>query len=54
MVKIMSLGLALGLVLWVFFYLPKRLKPGSGARFRYTVFMILVLIFAAFILKVFV
>jgi hypothetical protein len=54
MVKIMTLALVLGLVLWIFFYLPKRLRPGGGARFRYIVFTVLALIFAAVLLKVFV
>lgn len=53
MIKIMTLALALSLTLWVFFYLPKRLKAGYGARFRYAVFSILALILAAVMLKAF-
>jgi hypothetical protein len=53
LVKIVSLALAVGLVLWLFFYLPKRLKAGRSARIRYVIFSVIVFIFAAALLKVF-
>jgi hypothetical protein len=53
MIKAATLALALSFVLWVFFYLPKRLRKGAGARFRYVVFSLLALVFAFVLLKTF-
>lgn len=53
MIKVVTFFLAIGFVFYIFFYLPKRLKPGPGARFRYIVFAILAFVFAAFLLKFF-
>jgi hypothetical protein len=53
MIKLMTIALAVSLTLWVFFYLPKRLKAGPGARLRYTVFTVLALVLAAVLLKTF-
>lgn len=53
MVKIASIALALSMVLWVFFYIPKQLRQGRGAKLRYIIFSALVLILAAVVLKVF-
>ena len=53
MVKIVTLALAVGIVLYVFFYLPKQLKAGRGARIRYVIFSIIACIFAAVLLKIF-
>lgn len=53
MIKAASLALALSFVLWVFFYLPKRLRKGSGARLRYIVFSVLAVVFAFVLLKTF-
>lgn len=53
MIKAVALALALSFLLWVFFYLPKRLKKGPGARFRYVVFSVFALAFAFFLLRVF-
>lgn len=53
MVKIATVALALSIVLWVFFWLPQRLRRGSGARFRYIVFSVLAVVFAFVLLKIF-
>ncbi len=53
MVKIITIALALGIVLYLFFYLPKRIKRNPGARFRYIVITILGLVLAAVLLKTF-
>lgn len=50
-VKILVFLIVAGFVLWVFEYLPKRLKPGRSARFRYRVFALIALIAAAAFLK---
>jgi hypothetical protein len=52
-VKIATVALAVSLVLWVFVWLPKRLKRENGARFRYIVFSVLAVVFAVVLLKVF-
>ncbi|MBS1616821.1 MAG: hypothetical protein JST06_11970 [Bacteroidetes bacterium] len=53
MVKAVALALALSFLLWVFFYLPKRLKNGPGARFRFVVFSVFALAFAFILIKAF-
>jgi len=50
-VKVMVFLIVAGFVLWVFEYLPKRLKPGRDARFRYRVFAFIALVAAAALLK---
>jgi hypothetical protein len=50
-VKVMVFLIVVGFVLWVFEYLPRRLKPGRDARFRYRVFAVIALIAAAALLK---
>ena len=52
-VKILSLLIAVGFVLWVFEYVPRRLKPGKNARFRYRIFAVVAVIAAAALLKKF-
>jgi len=53
LIKLASLALATGIVVWVFFYLPDRLKSGPGARFRYIVFSVLAVAFVFVLLKAF-
>lgn len=53
MVKIAVLALAVSIVLWVSFWLPKRLKRSRGARFRYLVFAALAIVFVMILLKAF-
>ncbi len=53
MVKVVTLALALGIVLYVFFYLPQRLKRGPGARFRYVVFSAIAILFTFVLLRFF-
>ncbi len=53
MVKIMTLALAIGIVLYLFFDLPDILKRGPGARLRYIVFTVLALLLVAVLLKTF-
>lgn len=53
MVKIISFALAIGIVLYIFFYLPARLKRGPGAKFRYAVFSVMAILFAVVLLKMF-
>lgn len=50
-VKILVFLLVVGFVFWVFEYLPRQLKPGAGAKFRYRVFAVLALVAAAALLK---
>lgn len=50
-VKVLVFFIAAGFVLWVFEYLPKRLKPGPEAKFRYRVFAVIALTAAAALLK---
>ena len=53
MVKILSFALAIGIVLYVFFYLPKQLKKGRSARIRYVIGSIIACLFAFALLKIF-
>lgn len=53
MIKVVTFSLAVALVFYIFFYLPKQLKPGPGPRFRYLVIAVLSFLFAAFLLKFF-
>ena len=53
MIKIATIAVAVSLVLWVFFWLPQRLRRGRGAKFRYIVFSALAVVFALVLLKVF-
>jgi len=52
-IKIVSFALAVGIVLYVFFYLPKQLKRGPGARIRYVIFSIAAFLFAFVLLRKF-
>jgi len=53
MVKVFTLALALGIVLYLFFYLPQGLKRGPGARFRYMVFSVFAVLFTFVLLRFF-
>jgi len=53
MIKAATLLLTISLLLWVFFYLPKRLRKGAGARLRYIVFSVLAVAFALVLAKTF-
>jgi hypothetical protein len=52
-VKIVTFSLAVSIVLYVCFYLPRQLKPGGGARLRYLIFSAIAFLFAVMLLKVF-
>lgn len=53
MAKVITIALALGIVLYMFFYLPQRLKPGRGARIRHIIASIIAFLFAVALLKIF-
>ena len=53
MVKIISIALATGMVLYTCFYLPKGLKPGRGAKLRYLMFSVIAFLAAVMLLKLF-
>jgi hypothetical protein len=51
MVKIVTLSLAIGIVLYVYFYLPRIIRPGRSARIRYIIFSIIAFLSTAILLK---
>ena len=53
MVKLISVSLAISLVLYVCFYLPKQVKRGRGNRFRYIVFSVMAFLVAFWLLRTF-
>jgi hypothetical protein len=50
-VKIITAALVISAGWYLFFYVPKRLKPGKGPRIRYAIFSVFAVVFLIVLVK---